>query len=63
VATKWVGDTYQCLSFTLEMPFKDNQNLPDERVGWSPERAKILGADVLYPIYQVINSKHIKADK
>ncbi|MFT2099237.1 M14-type cytosolic carboxypeptidase [Marinomonas sp. 2405UD66-6] len=62
VATKWVGETYNCLSFTLEMPFKDNQNLPDEIVGWSPERAKILGADVLYPIHQVINSAHMKAD-
>lgn len=62
VATKWVGETYNCLSFTLEMPFKDNQNLPDEMVGWSPERAKILGADVLYPIHQVISSVHMKAD-
>jgi murein tripeptide amidase MpaA len=62
VATKWIGETYKCLSFTLEMPFKDNQNLPDEVVGWSPERAKILGADVLYPIYQVIMSPHMKAN-
>ncbi|TDO96794.1 M14 family metallopeptidase [Marinomonas balearica] len=59
VASKWVGNTYRCLSLTLEMPFKDNENLPDEEVGWSPERSKILGADVLYPIYQVINSKHM----
>ncbi|ADZ91342.1 M14 family metallopeptidase [Marinomonas mediterranea] len=59
VAAKWVGNTYRCLSLTLEMPFKDNENLPDEEVGWSPERSKILGADVLYPIYQVVNSKNM----
>jgi murein tripeptide amidase MpaA len=62
VASKWVGNTYRCLSLTLEMPFKDNQNLPDEVVGWSPERSKILGADVLYPIYHVVNSEHMKGD-
>ena len=59
VAAKWVGETYKCLSFTLEMPFKDNELLPDDEVGWSPERSKILGADVLYPIYQVVNSELI----
>ncbi|WP_438464968.1 M14 family metallopeptidase [Marinomonas sp. PE14-40] len=60
VAAKWVGETYKCLSLTLEMPFKDNELLPDPEVGWSPERSKILGADVLYPIYQVINSPEMK---
>ena len=62
VASKWVGNTYRCLSLTLEMPFKDNENLPDEIVGWSPERSKILGADVLYPIYHVVNSEYMKGD-
>ncbi|WP_084616273.1 M14-type cytosolic carboxypeptidase [Marinomonas sp. S3726] len=60
VAAKWVGETYKCLSLTLEMPFKDNELLPDPEVGWSPERSKILGADVLYPIYQVVNSPEMK---
>ncbi len=41
------------------MPFKDNELLPDSEVGWSPERSKILGADVLYPIYQVVNSPNM----
>lgn len=56
IASKWVGQTYKCLSLTLEMPFKDNELLPDPEVGWSPERSKILGSDILYPIYQVVNS-------
>jgi hypothetical protein len=29
LASKYIGHTYQCLSLTLEMPFKDNANLPD----------------------------------
>jgi murein tripeptide amidase MpaA len=29
---------------TLEMPFKDNADLPDSEHGWSPERCRKLGA-------------------
>lgn len=29
------------------MPFKDSAELPDPRVGWSPGRAKRLGAALL----------------
>ena len=59
IASKWIGETYKCLSLTVEMPFKDNELLPDAEVGWSPERSKILGADMLYPIYQVVNSPNM----
>jgi murein tripeptide amidase MpaA len=38
------------LSLTLEMPFKDNANLPDERVGWNGERSAALGASMLQAI-------------
>lgn len=38
---------FGCLSMTLEMPFKDNANLPDEAFGWSPERCRHLGASCL----------------
>jgi hypothetical protein len=27
---------------TLEMPFKDNEALPDEAYGWSPDRCRLL---------------------
>ena len=46
----WVGETFDCLSYTLEMPFKDVANNPDPMVGWSPDRAKHLGASVLESI-------------
>ncbi|RKP43663.1 M14 family metallopeptidase [Trinickia fusca] len=47
LASKYVGHTFGCLSLTLEMPFKDNADLPDERVGWNGERSAALGAAML----------------
>jgi murein tripeptide amidase MpaA len=43
IGTNWVAETYDCLSFTLEMPFKDHLDRPDPKRGWSPERSKALG--------------------
>src|SRR5262249_41728040 len=37
-AGNWVGESFDCLSFTLEMPFKDAANHPDPERGWTPER-------------------------
>jgi murein tripeptide amidase MpaA len=56
LATNWIGQYFACLAFTIEMPFKDNANLPDEVVGWSGERSKKLGASVLLPILAVLDS-------
>ena len=53
LATNWVGQQFNCLAFTIEMPFKDNADLPDPQVGWSGERSKRLGASVLLPILAV----------
>jgi murein tripeptide amidase MpaA len=50
LASKYIGHTFGCLSLTLEMPFKDNANAPDERVGWSAARSARLGADLLGPL-------------
>ena len=47
LASKYIGHTFGCLSLTLEMPFKDNANAPDERHGWSTARSARLGADML----------------
>jgi len=43
MASNWVGERFGCLAMTLEMPFKDNANLPDAVAGWSPERSALLG--------------------
>lgn len=49
-ASNYVGEVFDCLSFTLEMPFKDNANAPDEVAGWSPERSMRLGESALESI-------------
>ena len=54
LATNWVGQNFDCLAFTIEMPFKDNADLPDARTGWNGERSKKLGASVLLPILAVV---------
>lgn len=55
VATNAVGQLYDCLAYTLEMPFKDNALLPDEDYGWSPERCKQLGEDLLVAVNAVVD--------
>jgi murein tripeptide amidase MpaA len=54
LASKWVGHTFGCLSLTLEMPFKDNADLPDPAVGWNGERSRKLGAAVLEPLLAAV---------
>lgn len=55
LATNWVGQNFDCLAFTIEMPFKDNADLPDELAGWSGARSRKLGASVLLPILAVVD--------
>jgi murein tripeptide amidase MpaA len=54
-ASNYVGERFDCLSMTLEMPFTDDANHPDEEVGWSPERSAILGADTLDAIAALLD--------
>ncbi len=54
LACNQVGQRFDCLSFTIEMPFKDNADHPDLLAGWSPERSQKLGEAVLQPILAVL---------
>jgi murein tripeptide amidase MpaA len=49
-----LAETFGCLAMTLEMPFKDNANAPDEAAGWSPDRCRRLGADCLAALCDVL---------
>ena len=53
VATNQIATRFDCLSMTLEMPFKDCLSNPDPDRGWSPERSRKLGASVLAPLKYV----------
>lgn len=51
MCSNYIAHTFGCLAMTLEMPFKDTVDTPDGLQGWSPERARRLGAsciDVLW---------------
>lgn len=54
VASNWVGEQFKCLAYTVEMPFKDNDLLPDSIVGWSDRRSSLFGRDVLTAIYHML---------
>ncbi|MFN7093945.1 MAG: carboxypeptidase family protein, partial [Burkholderiales bacterium] len=54
LATNWVGNEFDCLALTLEMPFKDNANLPDTVHGWNGRRSYLLGQSLLSAIRLVI---------
>jgi len=55
VATNWVAEHFDCLANTLEMPFKDNDNVPDTDTGWSPERSMKLGEASLLAMLAVVD--------
>ncbi len=56
LASKWVGHTYGGLALTLEMPFKDNADLPDPERGWNGARSRRLGADSLTALLALLPS-------
>lgn len=55
LATNWVAEHFDCLANTLEMPFIDNNNLPDAATGWSPERSIQLGEASLIAMLAVVD--------
>jgi len=47
MSTNQIAERFGACAMTLEMPFKDNDDLPDPDQGWSPERCKLLARDCL----------------
>src|SRR5207244_6237632 len=54
MSTTQLAERYGCVSMTLEMPFKDNFDLPDEVYGWSPQRSKYLASACLDALHAVL---------
>lgn len=50
MASNQIGQRFDCLSFTFEMPFKDTIEDPNPVAGWCPERCQRLGAAMLTAI-------------
>ena len=61
MSTTQLAERYGCLSMTLEMPFKDNFDLPDETYGWSPERSRYLGRACLDALHAILPELKAKA--
>ncbi|WP_339447441.1 M14 family metallopeptidase [Pseudomonas sp. EA_5y_Pfl2_R50] len=56
LACNSVGEKFDCLSLTLEMPFKDHDDHPDKQTGWSGKRSKQLGKDVLTTLADMVDT-------
>jgi len=54
MSTAQLAERFGAVSMTLEMPFKDNADLPDERFGWSPDRCRLLARDCLAAIHAIL---------
>ena len=59
-ASDSVAARYDCLSVTLEMPFKDVDADPEPEQGWSPARCAQLGASHMLAVFDVLS--HLKPD-
>jgi murein tripeptide amidase MpaA len=55
MSTAQLAERFGAVSMTLEMPFKDNEELPDPRHGWSPERCRLLARACLDALHAVID--------
>jgi len=53
MSTAQLAERYGAVSMTLEMPFKDNDALPDATYGWSPDRCRLLGRASLDALHAV----------
>ena len=55
-----VAHLFDCLSVTLEMPFKDCWSNLDAERGWSPARSRALGASLCEPLLYI--QPHLRAN-
>lgn len=55
LCSNYLTETFGCLAMTLEQPFKDTIDSPDDRAGWSPERADRLGMANLDAMLAVVD--------
>jgi murein tripeptide amidase MpaA len=53
MSTAQLAERFGAVSMTLEMPFKDNADLPDPVYGWSPERCRLLARSCLDALFAI----------
>lgn len=53
-STDQLAERYGAVSMTLEMPFKDNDDMPDPVEGWSADRSRNLGKSCLNALHTIL---------
>jgi hypothetical protein len=61
MSTTQLAERFGCVSMTLEMPFKDNFDLPDPVYGWSPS-GQISGRACLDALHAILPELEAKPD-
>ena len=56
MSTNQLAERFGAVAMTLEMPFKDNADYPDELQGWSPDRCKMLARECLGALLEWLES-------
>jgi murein tripeptide amidase MpaA len=54
MSTAQLAERFGAVTMTLEMPFKDNDDLPDLDYGWSPDRCRLLARSCLDALHAVL---------
>ena len=54
MSTAQLAERYGAVAMTLEMPFKDNDDLPDPEEGWSPGRSRALARSCLDALHAIL---------
>ncbi len=55
MSTAQLAERFGAIAMTLEMPFKDNDDLPDPVEGWSPDRSRLLARACLDALHAIID--------
>ena len=54
ICSNYLAEAFGGVCFTLEQPFKDNALKPQPDTGWSPARARKMGADSLTALSDIV---------
>jgi murein tripeptide amidase MpaA len=57
MSTNQLAERFGCVAMTLEMPFKDHDDLADAAQGWSPERSRLLGRECLAALAEWLDER------
>ena len=55
MSTTQLAERFGCVSMTLEMPFKDNADLPDPVYGWGADRSRHLARACLDALHAIVD--------